>query len=130
MDPINKEIKIGGFSAFIKSLFEKGEKEEVIVPKNAAKKNLICAALTIAVAGLLYYFMLPVMNFKDLGMYVYIGAVLLTFPVLSYIACGAFVDEGKKSYVKRNSKPFIIIILVMIVVIIVGLCTSAVFFRA
>ena len=130
MDPINKEIKVGGFSAFLKELFSGGERKEVTPPKNAAKKNIIAALLTIAFAAVLYYFMLPVMNFKEMRMYLYFGIVLAAFPVFSYILCGAFMDEESQQYVKRNSKPFIILIIVLVVAVIGGLISSAVFFRA
>lgn len=130
MDPINKEINVGGFSARIKDFFSKGEHVEVTAPKNAAKKNIFAALLTIVFAGLLYYFMLPVMNFKEMKMYVYFVLVLLAFPVFSYVLCGAFIDEGNQNYVKRNSKPFIILVLALVLVVIGGLVSSAVFFRA
>lgn len=130
MDPISKEIQIGGFFDFIKNLFRKTETEEIIAPKNAFKKNFISAILTIVFAGVLYYFMLPVMNFKEIKMYVYFAIVLLAFPVFSYLLHGAFLDESKQRYVKRNSRAFYVAILVLVVTVIIGLFTSAVFFRA
>ncbi|MBQ7580332.1 MAG: CvpA family protein [Clostridia bacterium] len=130
MDPMNKEIKVGGFAAFIKDMFSKDSKTEVVAPKNAAKKNLIAALMTVVFAGVLYYLMLPVMNFKEIKMYLYFGIVVAAFPVFSYILHGAFLDEDKQNYVKRNSKPFIILILLLVLVVVGGLISSAVFFRA
>lgn len=131
MDPINKEINVGGgLPSFIRQLFSKEDKAEIIKPKNAVKKNLFSAVLTVVFAGILYYFMLPIMNFKDFSLYIYCGLVLASFPVFSYFLCGAMIDEGKKQYVKRNAKPFIVLILILIVTVVVGLISSAVFFRA
>ena len=130
MDPINQEIKVGGVLGFLKGMFKKSEKKDIQTPKNAAKKNLICILLTLVLAGVLYYFMLPVMNFKETKMYLYFGIVAVSFPVFSYFAHGALIDENNKNYVDRNSKPFIFVIIALVVAVFVGLFTSAVFFRA
>lgn len=130
MDPINFNNKAAGSAkTFIQNMFSKENREET-VPKNPVKKNLICVLLTIILAAVLYYFMLPVMNFKEIKMYFYWGIVLLSYPVFLHIISGALLDEGKKNYANRRTKPFVIIIVVLIITVVGGLLSSAIFFRA
>lgn len=129
MDPINFNDRSGSIKTFMQNIFSKKEGEET-VPKNSVRKNIICILLTVILAAVLYYFMLPVMNFKEIKMYFYLGIVLAAYPVFLHIVSGALLDEGKKNYAKRRTKPFVILIFVLILTVVGGLFSSAIFFRA
>ena len=129
MDPINFNDRSGSIKTFMQNIFSKKEGEET-VPKNSVRKNIICILLTVILAAVLYYFMLPVMNFKEIKMYFYLGIVLAAYPVFLHIVSGALLDEGKKNYAKRRTKPFVILIFVLILTVVGGLFSSAIFFSA
>ena len=95
-------------------------KDEVIIPpENARKKTIINIVLTLIVAALGYYFMLPALNFKDIKLYFYIGLVVMAYPVFSFFTSKALMRPEYLPYVKKKTliPGAIICVLVLCVVV-------------
>ncbi len=125
MDPIKVDFTGGGA--------EKGPDKKstvVIPPERKGLKIAINIILTVVFAGILYYFMLPVFNFKDLKMYLFFAAVSAFYCIVNYITCGALKTPDYSPYARKSSLVPKIIIGVLAAVVAIGLLISSVFFRA
>ncbi len=117
MDPIN--VDFGGKN--VKSVEPKG---------STLKRVLISLALTLVVAGVAYYFMLPALNFKAIELYVYIAVILVAYIGIFGIVSKAYFRPEYMEYAKNKVKIPIALILVLAVVVGIGYLTGATIFRA
>lgn len=114
----------GGFS----SIYNKDE--VVIPPEKAGKKIVINIILTLIVAAVGYYVMLPAFNLKDIKLYFWLGLVAVSYPVFSFFTSKALMRPEYMPYVKRNTLVPGAIVCVLVVFVVVGSLVSSVFFRA
>ena len=106
-----------------KSKFKWPKKEEVDVvvkPEKVWLRLLISAVLTIIAGGIVYYMMLPALNFKDVNMYIFIMVLIVLFMVFFALACKANKKIERREYIKKKSKVPVIIVAVLVVVMAVG----------
>lgn len=122
MDPIKVDFSDSGK--------KKSVKDVLIPPEKAGIKILINILITIAVAGITYYFMLPPMNPHAVEFYIYWAVVLASYVAAAFITSGAFSKPEYVPYVKRQAIVPVILAAVLALVIGVGYLTSAPFFRA
>ncbi|MGI6745627.1 MAG: hypothetical protein BWY46_00858 [Firmicutes bacterium ADurb.Bin300] len=105
-------------------------KELYIPPERAGLKTIISIILTLVVAVLAFYFMLPAINIKAYDFYSYIGVVLLSYIVFTFISSKAFARPEYIPYVKKRSFVPIVIGLVFAIILGIGYLSSALIFRA
>lgn len=117
MDPIN--VDFGGKN--VKSVEPGG---------STLKRVLISLVLTLVVAAVAYYFMLPALNFKAIELYVYIAVVLVAYIGIFGIVSKAYFRPEYMEYAKNKVKIPIALILVLAVVVGIGYLTGATIFRA
>lgn len=117
MDPIN--VDFGGKN--VKSVEPKG---------STLKRVIISLVLTLVVAGVAYYFMLPALNFKAIELYVYIAVILVAYIGIFGIVSKAYFRPEYMEYAKSKVKIPIALILVLAVVVGIGYLTGATIFRA
>ena len=96
------------------------------------KKTVRNIIITVVFALVLYYFMLPPMNFQATQMYTYFILVFLVYCVLTLLSIGGVKQEFTPGEVFRSIKkncivPGIIIGLLLVVVIIGSLISSVIF---
>ncbi len=116
-----------------KSKFKWPKKEEVDVvvkPEKVWLRLLISAVLTIIAGGIVYYMMLPALNFKDVNMYIFIMVLIVLFMVFFALACKANKKIERREYIKKKSKVPVIIAAVLVVVMAIGWLCGATIFRA
>lgn len=94
------------------------------------KKIAVALAITLVISAVLYYFMLPAINFKAIEMYIWLAVSIVVFIGLYGILSGAYSRPEKMEAAKNKMKIPIIILIVMAVIIGIGYLTGAVFFRA
>ncbi len=119
MDPINVDFG--------------GNKKKVVQETpggSTVKKVLVSLGITLVVAAVLYYFMLPALNFKAIEFYVYLAVLILTYIGVFGIATKAYFRPEYTEYAKNKVKIPIILILVLAGVVAVGYLFGAEFFRA
>ncbi len=113
---------------------EKGKKKRnvniLIPPEKAGLKMAINIAVTLIVAAVAYYFMLPPMNPHAYAFYAYWLLVLASFVVSAYVTSGAFAKPEYVPYVKRRSIVPAIVAGVFVLVLGIGWLVSSPFFRA
>ncbi len=109
---------------------KKNEVEAVVAPAKVPLRILIAFLITIIGGAILYYIMLPAINFKDSQMYIYLIALVALFVFGFYIACKANKMVERREYVKKKSFVPLIIIGVIVVVMAVGYVAGATLFRA
>ena len=109
---------------------KKDEVDVVVEPSKVWLRLLISAVLTIIAGGVVYYMMLPAMNFKDINMYMFLIILVVLFMVFFAIACKANKKIERREYVKKKSLVPIIIVGVIIVVTAIGWLCGATIFRA
>ena len=107
-----------------------GEVQAVVKPGKMPLRLLISALITLVVGGVLYYMMLPALNFKDSQMYVFIITLIIVFMAAFSFVCRANKKLERKEYVKKKSVVPIIIIIVIILVMLIGWLCGATLFRA
>ncbi len=106
-------------------------KDEVVIPpEKAGKKIVINVILSLIVAAVGYYVMLPAFNLKDIKLYFWLGLVAFSYPVFSFFTSKALMRPEYMPYVKRSSFVPGIIICVLVVFVVGGSLVSSVFFRA
>lgn len=106
-------------------------KDEVVIPpEKAGKKVVINIILTLIVAALGYYFMLPAFNLKDEKLYFYLGLIAVSYPVFNFITSKALMRPEYIPYVKKSTFVPGIIICILVVFMVIGSLASSVFFRA
>lgn len=116
-----------------KSKFKWPKKEEVDVvvkPEKVWLRLLISAVLTIIAGGIVYYMMLPALNFKDVNMYIFIMVLIVLFMVFFALACKANKKIERREYIKKKSKVPVIIAAALVVVMAIGWLCGATIFRA
>lgn len=116
-----------------KSKFKWPKKEEVDVvvkPEKVWLRLLISAVLTIIAGGIVYYMMLPALNFKDVNMYIFVMVLIVLFMVFFALACKANKKIERREYIKKKSKVPVIIAAVLVLVMAVGWLCGATIFRA
>lgn len=109
---------------------KKGEVDVVVKPEKVWLRLLISAVLTIIAGGVVYYMMLPAINFKDVNMYMFLIALIVLFMVFFALACKANKKIERREYIKKKSLVPIIIVGVIIVVTAIGWLCGATIFRA
>lgn len=106
-------------------------KDEVVIPpEKAGKKVAINIILSLIVAAVGYYVMLPAFNLKDIKLYFWLGLVAFSYPVFSFFTSKALMRPEYMPYVKRSSFAPGIIICILVVFVVGGSLVSSVFFRA
>lgn len=125
MDPINVDFTGGD-----KGNEKRTVSDILIPPEHAGKKIAINVIITLVLAAITYYLMLPALNFKAVELYLYIGFVCLIYLVVTVISTKAFVQPEYLPYVKKRSKIPGIIIGVLLVIAIIGGLVGAQVFRA
>ena len=78
------------------------EVQAIVKPGKVWLRLLISAVATIIAGGVIYYMMLPALNFKDSQMYVFIIALIAVFLVSFSFACRANKMIERKEYVKKK----------------------------
>lgn len=108
-----------------------GRKKDVVIPPEKAALKIVLSLLCSAVfAGILFYFMLPALNFKSYDLYIYLGAVVASYVVFNALFSNVFGKPEYVPYVKRRAIVPGIIIAVLLVAVGVGHLVSCEFFRA
>ncbi len=106
-------------------------KDEVVIPpEKAGKKVAINVILSVIVAAVGYYVMLPAFNLKDIKLYFWLGLAAFAYPVFSFFTSRALMRPEYMPYVKRSSLVPGAIICVLVVFVVGGSLVSSVFFRA
>lgn len=126
MDPIHVDFTKG----FPGKKGGSDEKAVVIPPEKATLKRIIALVLTLIIGAVVYYFMLPAINFKAIELYIFLGMLALIYIGVTIIITKAFVDPEYAPYVRERSKIPFIIVGVLVLVTAVGWLTGAVIFRA
>ena len=106
------------------------EVQAVVKPDKIWLRLLISFVVTLIGGGVLYYMMLPALNFKDSQMYVFIITLIVLFLAVFAYVCGANRKVERKEYVKQKSLIPIIVIIAIIVVMVIGWLVGATIFRA
>ena len=102
--------------------------------KNAksAKKTVRNIVITVVFAAVLYYFMLPPMNFHATQMYTYFILIFVVYCLLTLFSLGGIKNDSTPAegfrLLKKNCVVPLIIIAALIAVCIIGGITSAVIF--
>ena len=100
-------------------------------PKGSTAKRVIVSLLLTLVAGaVLYYFMLPALNFKALELYIYIGVLIMAYIGIFGVLSKAYFRPEYMEYAKNKVKVPIIMILVLAVLVGIGYLTGVELFRA
>ena len=128
MDPLKVDYSENFFSKGFAKFYNKDE--VVIPPPKAGKKIFINILLTLVFAAAAYYIMLPALNFQDIKLYVYLILVALSYTAFSFITSKALLHPEYQAYVRKQSMIPGIIVCVIVLVVVIGLASSAVFFRA
>ncbi|MEG1551747.1 MAG: hypothetical protein RR355_05705, partial [Oscillospiraceae bacterium] len=114
MDPINvnftgKEGKSG-----------KAAYTTFVPMKNAWKKITLNVVLTLVIAAVAYYFMLPALNFKAMELYFFVGIMCAVYFGLTILTSKAFVNPEYIPYVKKQAIAPAIIVGLLVVVGVIG----------
>lgn len=81
-----------------------GRKKDVVIPPEKAALKIVLSLLCSAVfAGILFYFMLPALNFKSYDLYIYLGAVVASYVVFNALFSNVFGKPEYVPYVKRRA---------------------------
>lgn len=108
-----------------------GRKKDVVIPPEKAALKIVLSLLCSAVfAGILFYFMLPALNFKSYDLYIYLGAIIASYVVFNALFSNVFGKPEYVPYVKRRAIVPGIIIAVLLVAVGIGYLVSCEFFRA
>lgn len=108
-----------------------GRKKDVVIPPEKVALKIVLSLLCSAVfAGILFYFMLPALNFKSYDLYIYLGAVVASYVVFNALFSNVFGKPEYVPYVKRRAIVPGIIIAVLLVAVGIGYLVSCEFFRA
>jgi hypothetical protein len=125
LDPINVDFTGRG-----RDDGKKGVADVLIPPENSGKKIAINIILTLILGAVLYYFMIPALNFKSIELYLFVVFVCLIYLLLTIISSRAFIKPEYLPYVKRRSRVPGILILALAAVALVGWLTGVTLFRA
>ncbi len=125
MEPINVDFTGGS-----KDDGKSSVADIFIPPEHAGRKIAINLVLTAIAAAVLYYFMIPALNFKAVELYLYAVFVVMIYLVLTILSTKVFIRPEYTPYVRKRAKIPAIIIGVIAVVGIIGYLCGATFFRA
>ncbi len=125
MEPINVDFTGGS-----KDDGKSSVADIFIPPEHAGRKIAINLILTAIAAAVLYYFMIPALNFKAVELYLYAVFVVMIYLVLTILSTKVFIRPEYTPYVRKRAKIPAIIIGVIAVVGLVGYLCGATFFRA
>ena len=125
MDPINFDFTVRG-----RDDGKKGVADVLIPPEHSGKKIAINIILTLILGAVLYYFMIPALNFKSIEINLFVVFVCLIYLLLTIISSRAFIKPEYLPYVKRRSRGPGILILALAAVALVGWLTGVTLFRA
>ena len=125
MDPINVDFTGRG-----RDDGKKGVADVLIPPEHSGKKIAINIILTLILGAVLYYFMIPALNFKSIELYLFVVFVCLIYLLLTIISSRAFIKPEYLPYVKRRSRVPGILSLALAAVALVGWLTGVTLFRA
>ncbi len=106
------------------------EVEAVVKPPKMGLKLLLSAIITILGGGVMYYMMLPALNFKDTNLYIFVIALIVIFMAVLSVLCKANKFVERKEYIKKKSVVPIIIVVVILVIMAIGWVCGATIFRA
>lgn len=100
-------------------------------PKGSTVKRVIVSLILTLVAGaVLYYVMLPALNFKALELYVYIGILIMAYIGIFGVLSKAYFRPEYMEYAKNKVKVPIVLILILAAFVGIGYLTGVEFFRA
>ena len=121
MDPIKVDFSRKGGA----------EKNTIVVPpEKAALKIVLSVICTLAFAAILFYFMMPAINFKAYEFYLYLGINAIVYVVFNALFSKALTKPEYMPYVKKQATVPGIIIGILILVVAIGFAVSSQFFRA
>ncbi len=126
MDPINVDFTGGGK----KDDGKRSVADIFIPPEHAGRKITINIILTVIAAAVLYYIMIPALNFKAVELYLYAVFVCMIYLVLTVLSTKVFMRPEYGPYVRKRARIPGIIIAVLAVIGVVGYLCGATFFRA
>lgn len=121
MDPIKVDFTKKGKS---------GVKDILIPPEKAGLKILINIVITLIVAAVLYYFMMPPMNLKSTDFYMYFALVFAAYVGSAILTTKVLARPEYIPYVKRQATVPVILLVVLGLVLAGGYVSSALIFRA
>ncbi len=122
MDPIKVEFSDSGK--------KKSVKDVLIPPEKAGLKIVINVIITLIVAAVAYYFLLPPMNLQSYDFYIYWAIVLGSYVGSAFVTSGAFIKPEYVPYVRRQSIVPVALAVVLGLIVGVGYLVSSPFFRA
>ncbi len=100
-------------------------------PKGSTVKRVIVSLILTLVAGaVLYYFMLPALNFKALELYIYIAVLVVAYIGIFGVLSKAYFRPEYMEYAKNKVKVPIVMIIILAVLVGIGYLTGMEFFRA
>ncbi|MBO5333684.1 MAG: CvpA family protein [Clostridia bacterium] len=100
-------------------------------PKGSTWKKVVASLLvSLVVAGVTYYFMLPALNFKAFELYIYLGVVIMSYIAAFGVFSKAYFRPEYMEYAKNKVKIPLVLIGVLVVVVIIGSLIGAEIFRA
>ena len=106
------------------------EVQAVVKPKKLGLRLLLSLLATIIAGGVVYYNMLPALNFKDSQMYIFIITLIVIFMLAFSFACRANKLIERKEYVKSKTKIPVVIVAILVLIMIIGSVCGATIFRA
>ena len=106
------------------------EVQAVVKPKKIGLRLLLSLLATIIAGGVVYYNMLPALNFKDSQMYIFIITLIVIFMLAFSFACRANKLIERKEYVKSKTKIPVVIVAILVLIMIIGSVCGATIFRA
>lgn len=107
-----------------------GVKDVYIAPEKSWLRILVNIVVTVIAAAVIYYFMLPPMNFQSPEFYIYWGAVCAIYIVCSILTSRVITRPEYIPYVKRQAIAPIVIVALLAVIFGGGYLSSAALFRA
>lgn len=119
MEPIN--VDFGG----------KDKKIRTIVPKGTTiKKVILSLIITLVLAGVIYYFMLPALNFKAIEFYIFLAIIIFAYIGIFGLVTKAYFRPENMEYAKNKVKIPLVLMLVLAIVVGLGYLSGAALFRA
>ncbi len=100
------------------------------VPANKGKKIAINLVLTAVIGAILYYFMIPALNFKAAEFYEFIGLLALIYVGLTALSVKLPANPQYTTYVKKRATVPVIIVVALLAVGGIGYLVGAPIFRA
>ncbi len=122
MDPIKVDFSDNGK--------KKSVKDVLIPPEKAGLKIVINIIVTLIVAVVAYYFMLPPMNLQSYDFYIYWAIVLASYVGSAFVTSGAFIKPEYVPYVRRQATVPVVLAVVLGLIVGIGYLISSPFFRA